>query len=219
MIGAIVSIGLGIRKAGKWAGEILRALGWKRAAVIGLVIVAIALGIRGNIHEARADRAEAKAERLAGELELEREARKAEIEAHRKTKADYRAAQIEAARLEAERLAAAERKQEGITNEISRDYRRRLDDLRARFQRLRDRQDRERGAAIGAPGVVPLPGVPHAPGRAHETAERGFPRADRGLELERDLAPSERLIAAEQALQLESLIDWIEAQAKAAAPE
>ncbi len=194
--------------------EGLRELGWKRAAIGAIVIGAIVLAFLYLGRGAEIERLKHAAEITAKDHKDAIEAERAE---HRKTKTDYRNAQREAQRLESERLAEAERKQEAIAYEISLAYNRRIADLRARAFRLQNELDRagSRAGLAGAAGGVEMPGVPASPGRTDETAAPGFPRADRGLDL--DLA--ERLDAAEQSAQLESLIDWIEAQAKAAAPE
>lgn len=123
---------------------------------------------------------------------------------HRQTKANYRAAQGEARRLEAMRLAAAKARQQEITDDVSTAYARRLADLRARYDRL---LAQARARAAGAPGGVAVPGLPGAAARTDEAP---------GLRLAGPacLSPGERLTAAEQALQLDALIDWVEAQAR-----
>lgn len=216
MIGGLVAIGRGILGGLSIAGDLLtrafRSLGWKRAAVLAIVIAAIVLAF---IAQGRG----AEIERLELELEIQASEHESELElervAHRITKRDYRAAQAEAERLELERLAQAEKRQKGITDEISQDYDRRLADLRARFERLQNGA-RARAELAGASRDLAMPGVPDPTGGAHAPPIGGaMARAARGAELE----PAERLRAAEQALQLSALIDWIEAQGKAALPE
>mgnify|MGYP006393383577 CR=1 FL=1 len=131
---------------------------------------------------------------------------RAAIEAanHRQTKDNYRAAQDEAARLEAERLAQVKARQEEVTDAVSKDYAARLAELRARYQRLRDQAG---SAAGGAADRVAVPAVPDAPRAVDEAADLRLAGTAGDC-----LTPDERLIAAELALQLEGLIDWVEGQ-------
>jgi enoyl-CoA hydratase/carnithine racemase len=96
------------------------------------------------------------------------------------------------------------REQEIITDAIVTDYRGDLAALRARFDRLRARD-----AARADPGradAAGLSSLSHAPGRADAAAgEAGLPAAG-------ELALDDALIASEQALQLQALIDWVNAQ-------
>lgn len=105
-------------------------------------------------------------------------------------------AEANAARVKAE--------QERITDAKLATYRAGRAALLARFDRLRARD-----AARADPGrahAAGLPGAGSAAGRAHEASgEDGLPAA-RGLSLE------DALIASEQALQLDALIAWVEAQ-------
>jgi len=151
----------------------------------------------------------------AATFEAERDA---ERSAHRKTKDDYRAAQAEATRLEAERLARVRDQQEEINDAIEQDYRARLADLGNRAERLR--QDlRARTEPAGAPAGERGPALRDAAGRAdgapgdHRLPPPGGERAAAaifgrtpGEQLERDI------VATKQALQLDALIDWIEQQ-------
>ncbi|MBU1253206.1 MAG: hypothetical protein KKE69_02260 [Alphaproteobacteria bacterium] len=147
----------------------------------------------------------AKADRFETERDDERSA-------HRKTKNDYRAAQLAAAEMEAERLKRVAQQQEDITDAIETDYRTRLADARARAERLRE-ELRSREGAAGAGGDLAMSRVPGAAGgsdastRDHRLpAGSGFDR-DPAEQLERDL------VATQQALQLDALIDWVERQA------
>jgi hypothetical protein len=96
------------------------------------------------------------------------------------------------------------REQEIITDDIVTDYRSDLAALRQRFDRLR-----ARNAAAADPGrAAPagLPGLPDAAGRTDgAAAQAGFPAAG-------TLTLPDALIASEQALQLQALIDWVAAQ-------
>lgn len=132
--------------------------------------------------------------------------RDAETRAHEATKTTYRAAQQEAAALERERLALVKAQQKDTSNAIAEAHRRDLAALRARAERLR--REIEAGAGPAGSGrTSAVPGVSAAAGRA--AAEAGNPRLPRpaGDQLTRDL------IATEQALQLEALIAWVQAQA------
>lgn len=135
--------------------------------------------------------------------------RDAEKRAHRKTKDDYRNAQIEAARLERQRLARVRQQQQEITDAIEADYTARLADARARARRLRQ-ELRSRGAAAGESGGVAMRGLSAAAGRAAAAPEdHRLPSPERasGEQLGRDL------VATEQAIQLDALIDWARKQA------
>ncbi len=95
------------------------------------------------------------------------------------------------------------REQETITDAITSDYRSDLAALRARFDRLRAgtaRTDPGRADAAG------LPGLPDAAGRADAPAGEDRLPAAGGLSL------GDALIASEQALQLQALVDWVNAQ-------
>jgi enoyl-CoA hydratase/carnithine racemase len=95
------------------------------------------------------------------------------------------------------------REQEIITDEIVSDYRSDLAALRSRFDRLRAGTPRTDPGGAHAAGV---PGLPDAAGRVDAaTGEDRLPAAG-------SLTLPDALIASEQALQLDALIDWIEAQ-------
>jgi signal transduction histidine kinase len=125
--------------------------------------------------------------------------RDAEIAAHRQTKATYRAAQVEAARIEAERIARVRAEQQEITNDVTQDYRNRLADARAAAERMRDAL-RARTDAVGASESVAVPGAADPSSRADQATD------------DRRLSITERLIATEQAIQLDALIDWVTKQ-------
>jgi hypothetical protein len=106
---------------------------------------------------------------------------------------DYRAAYNKA---RADALAAArkvETEQERITHEVSADYQARLADVRARYSRLLA----EANADSRDAGEADLPGVSDATGGPDDGP------AYCGLSLET------RLVASEQALQLQALQDWL----------
>ena len=121
--------------------------------------------------------------------------------AHDVTVANVRAA-VERARLADAANAARVRAEQNAINERTRDdYESRLAAARAAAVRLR----RPTAAAAASPGGgrgQAVPGLPAAAeGIARAAGEDGFPDAD-------------RLIATEQAIQLDELIKWVRAQAK-----
>ena len=117
------------------------------------------------------------------------------------TVANYRAA-AEAAR--ADDLANAQRvasQQDAINQRSTNELEARLADARARADRLR----RETAAAPGGPGSRTV------------SAVSGIPASARGVDQaagEDRLSVSDALTATEQAIQLDELIHWVEAQAK-----
>ena len=146
----------------------------------------------------------AKADRFETERDGERSA-------HQKTKNDYRAAQLAAAKMEADRLKRVTQQQKDITDAIETDYHARLADARARADRLRQELRSGAGAA-GASGDLAVPGIPGTAGGSDAPAgDHRLPAGgsfDRGPaeQLERDL------VATQQAIQLDALIDWVEQQ-------
>lgn len=127
-----------------------------------------------------------------------------EIAAHRKTKDDYRAAQAEAARLDAERITREKARQQEINDAASKDYAASLAALRARYQRLLDNA-RAGSPAGGATGNVAVPGLSTAPGGTAGAADLRLAGAAGEC-----LTPAEQLMAAEQAAQLDALILAVE---------
>ena len=124
---------------------------------------------------------------------------RAETKAHAQTVANYRLAAERARaadRANAERVEAA---QSSISERITHDFEARLADARARAQRLRGATPAttDRGNGRGAP----VPGLPAPAARPDQAA-----RQDR-------LPDPDRLIATEQAIQLDALIRWVRAQA------
>jgi hypothetical protein len=123
-----------------------------------------------------------------------------------RTIANYRAA-TEAARAadqaNAERVAAGQRL---ISERTSNDLEARLADARARALRLQ-LDSRPPAAAGGARRAAPLPAARTAPGAPRASAEED------GLSL------ADRLIATEQAIQLDELIKWVTAQETVAVSE
>lgn len=121
---------------------------------------------------------------------------KAERAAHAQTVANYRKAQTQAEAKQKANLVRVAKAQEEITDETVTDYRARLADLHARYDRLRTQGNRS------ASGNTGMPAVSDTASRVDEASgENGLPTPD-------------ALIASEQALQLDALITWVERQAK-----
>ena len=117
------------------------------------------------------------------------------------TVANYRLAAEQARAADqarAERVAAEQRTISQRTN----------DDFKARIAAARALGEQLRLEAAGATadsrdrGAASVSGIPAAAGRPHEAANQD------------ELSPSDRLIATEQAIQLDELIKWVRAQAK-----
>jgi hypothetical protein len=127
--------------------------------------------------------------------------------ARAQTVANYRAA-AETARREdlanANRVAAEQRT---TSERTSHDLEARLADARARAQRLQLGQGSP-AAAGGSGRAAAVPAAGTAPGAAGRAAEEnGFSLAAKSLSIE------ERLLATEQAIQLDELIKWVTVQA------
>ena len=129
----------------------------------------------------------------------------AEKAAHLATVANYRAAAEQARRDDAANAARVRLAQARINERTADDFETRIAAARARAAGLDG--DRLRGQAASAaadPGrgrAAPVPGLPAAAqGAAQAAGEDGLPAAD-------------RMIATEQAIQLDELIKWVKAQA------
>ena len=124
---------------------------------------------------------------------------RAETAAHAQTVANYRLAAERARaadRANAERVRAA---QASINERTSNDLQARLADARARAERLRRQAQAGGNPGIGGGASVPANAAP-------------APRAGQAAGQDR-LPDSDRLIATEQAIQLDELIKWVRAQA------
>ncbi len=140
-----------------------------------------------------------------------RSALDAEQEAHALTRANYRAAAAVARNMAQARAQRVERAAAQINQEIDDAYSRRIAAARSRAaaadtinSAVRMRDAVAAGAAGGGAGGGGLPGVSDATrGVDAATCEAGLPGA---------LSTADALIATEQAIQLDALIDWIEAQ-------
>lgn len=125
---------------------------------------------------------------------------RAEAKAHAETTAQVTLATERARaadRANAERVRAA---QSSITQRIANDYESRLAAARARARAERLRLPSQAAPDFGDRGVTRVPAVPGPAGVSPESAGQ-----DR-------LSQSERLIATEQAIQLDELIEWVRAQ-------
>ena len=119
--------------------------------------------------------------------------------AHAATVSGYRAAAQQARAEDAANLARVRSEQASINERTTNDFESRIASARASALRLRE----QAASAAGNPGAgraTPVPGVPAAAaGAAQGAGENG-------------LSQSERLIATEQAIQLDELIKWLKAQ-------
>jgi hypothetical protein len=117
------------------------------------------------------------------------------------TVANYRAAAETARAADAANARRVKAQQDKINKEQSDEFEARIADARARARRLR--VETRVAAANPGPGRTPsVPGLSAAPRGAAQAAGE-----DR-------LPPADPLIATEQAIQLDELIKWVEAQAK-----
>ena len=124
----------------------------------------------------------------------------AEQTVHAGTIANIRAAAEQARRADLANLARVKSEQAAINERISDDFAQRLALARAAAGRMRREGSRPAGGA-GAGNGAAMPVAAASPGSASQAAgEDGFPLAD-------------RLIATEQAIQLDALIAWVRAQA------
>lgn len=120
--------------------------------------------------------------------------------AHAATVANYRAAAEQARLDDAANIARVKAEEAEINERTRNDFESRIAAARAAARRLRE----QAASAAADPRSRPaasVPALPAAAGGASQSAgEDGFPQ-------------SERLIATEQAIQLDELIKWIRAQA------
>ncbi|MBB3034070.1 hypothetical protein [Alteriqipengyuania lutimaris] len=195
------------------------AMSGLRAAIIGGLFIIVLLA--AAVQTLRLEGLKVRPFKTTGWIEKARtykSERDSERTAHRKTKDDYRTAQEKAQRLETARLERVRTQQEEITDAIQRNYRARLGKLDARAQRLRDelrarsqpdgssadqRSTAVRsttGRADAAPGDHRLP-----PYQGENTNAGSLDRSPQE-QLERDI------VATQQAIQLDALIDWVERQ-------
>lgn len=190
--------------AGKWLLELARAIlrwvlsDWRNGPLLVFAlafvahVVVIVPGLRKELAQSQADL-------------------KSTSEAFDQTVKTYQQAVTEARRQAEMNVARVETEQAEITQEIVDGYEARLADARARAQRIY-RTDRLRGAAPAAgagsgAGTAGVPGLPTGAGRTGEAAgEDRLPAAG-------DLSAPDALIATEQALQLQALIEWVTRQA------
>ena len=125
----------------------------------------------------------------------------AEKAAHSATVANYRAAADQAREADAANAARVQREQDKINERIADDFESRITAARAHAERLRS-QAAGAAADPGSPAAAPVPRLPAAAsGIAEAAGEDGFPHRD-------------RLIATEQAIQLDELIRWVRSQGK-----
>lgn len=121
-----------------------------------------------------------------------------ERSAHLGTVANYRAAAERARLSDAANAARVRAEQSAINERTSHDYKSRIAAARAAAGRLRGHE--AAGAAVSAGRAAPVPGLSAAAGGTAEAAGQ-----DR-------LPDPDRLIATEQAIQLDELIKWVRVQ-------
>lgn len=160
-----------------------------RALIAALVLVVIVQ--RFVIADARSDRDDERKARQAAE----------------QTIANYKAAAIEAKRLEDLRNNRVAKEQAAISLERTNSYEARIADARARAERLRIQLAQ---ATRGTAGAASLSATGEGPAGAPEAPrEDGLPPASAIVP---ELSLTEREIATEQAIQLDELITWVEQQ-------
>lgn len=140
---------------------------------------------------------------------------------HRLTEINYRTAAAEALRRAAANAARVRDEQSGITREIVDDYEKRLAALRTRFAAVVPglvRRDAAARTDPGRAGAAGVPGTGAATGGADgAAAQAGLPAAGATGNPTCPapwLTPEDALIASEQAIQLDALIDWALAQSR-----
>lgn len=164
---------------------------WWAVPIVALLVWALVL--RGNLAGARADLA-------------------AEQSAHQQSIANWGAAANTARLLDLQNKQLVEAQQAAQSRRIADDYEARIADARARAAGLAAGSVRPEATAAdqGGGGAASVSGVPGAASGADETADE-----DR---LSGSLGAADALIATEQAIQLDELINWVAAQAAVAAP-
>jgi type IV secretory pathway TrbL component len=127
--------------------------------------------------------------------ELRRSQLVAEQQAHAATVSNYRAAAERARREDAENFARITAEQSKISERTAHDFESRIAAAHADAERLR--RSTQTAADSSRGGGAPVPGFPSSAGAAAKAAGQ-----DR-------LPQSDRLIATEQAIQLDELIKWL----------
>ena len=139
---------------------------------------------------------------------------RAETKAHAETVANYRLAAERARaadRANAERVEAA---QSSISERITNDFEARLADARARARAQRLRGPTQAATGRGGGRDAPVPGLPAAPSATDQAAGQDrLPGAPDEVPTSWGPHDPDRLIATEQAIQLDALIRWVRAQA------
>lgn len=167
---------------------------WRLIKPQGAVGIAASLLLAVLLLMQRAD-----ARKWRGEAERDAIAFQAEKAAHGATIANYRLAAEEARRADAANVQRVQAEQSAINQRSDHDFQARLDDARIRAERLQ--QQAGPGASNAGIGrAAAVPGIPPPPQAADSTSgEARLPLAD-------------RLTATEQAVQLDELIKWVNAQ-------
>lgn len=210
MTAFFVSIGAKLLLGGRWAVQLAaRVFDWLLEKPIRGVLLLFAVYVAAHAFVIDPHLREARDTAIAQRDTAVRE-RDAEKLAHQRTKDQYRAAQTAAAAADAARVKRVAAEQQEITDEVVADYQGRLADARARAEQLRRTIAQAGRRPAGAPSGEPVPVAGDAAGRAPQASgDPGLPATGRTAaeQLERDL------VATEQALQLDALIDFVERQA------
>lgn len=136
---------------------------------------------------------------LRGDVAAAHADAEAERSAHRESAIGWQLATATATALDLANKAQAERRQAEETRRISDDYEARIADVRARA--AASLRSQAAAADQGGRGSPPVPGLPDPALVADAAACQG------------GLSAADALIATEQAIQLDELINWVEAQA------
>jgi membrane protein involved in colicin uptake len=169
------------------ASRIWGFLGWQGA--VGLVVAAI-LGTLLFLQHGETRHWQGQATKFE-------QLYKGEQSAHRQTVINYQNAAEQARKKDVANKARAEAEQKAERERTLREYEARIADARARAERLRQQLNKA-GANPGSSGAAGLPGDSAASPGANAASPEG------GLSID------ERLIATEQAIQLDELIDYVE---------
>lgn len=169
---------------------------WSFIGVRGAIGIAVAAFLTFQLMDARSDARAFQKEALTWQQKYNDEA-----QAHTDTIRAFQNAAAEARRKDEANKKRVEKEQRQITERIERSYEELLADARARADRLRQ-QLRTTGAAPGGPGESRMSG-PGSPTGGPDGAA-----SDHGLSI------TERLIATEQAIQLDRLQQWVRDQSR-----
>lgn len=201
------------------AGGVVRAIGaliakpivgtWRwlmadgQPVIVGLLVVLVAhwLVLDPAVRDAR--------DKAVSQLAKARTDLKAEQDAHATTIRNHEQAAAQAAAVQAANLTRVAAEQDAESERIASAYQNDLAALRTRYDDIAARL-RQAASAAGSsvPAAVHVPGPGESAGRASQASgDQGLPAAACT-----SMTLDERFVASAQALQLDALIDWVEAQ-------